>query len=436
MGSDLSDSKRIDVVVIGAGLAGLNAARHVRQAGRSVLVLEARTEVGGRTRTRFLDGEVADFGGEWIGWAHRRVRTLASELGLATEPARNAGYPVLWRLPSGESVGRLPPARTWAGIGRVFAAATWAARGIDRSAPWSARRAGELDSVSVADWFAQLGIRGDARYILECLIGALSSSELERLSLLHFLWWMRHAGDPLRSLHTTFQWRLTEGAQALARGITRQLGDAVRTNSLVRKIVQDDRVLIHTDAGESYESKRAILAVPVSHVQRIELDPRLPKPARDLANLRIGPGTKAIALLPPGHNTRHNTVIGGKQLWGAWRRGDRITGFAPPPADHLSDDELQRDLARAFGVEAGDLRSPTVFRWANEPHIPGCDIAFAPGELSRYGSVLARPHGRLHFAGTERSSWPNNMEGALQSGEHAALEATTNTAAPRPEPTS
>jgi monoamine oxidase len=63
-----------------------------------------------------------------------------------------------------------------------------------------------------------------------------------------------------------------------------------------------------------------------------------------------------------------------------------------------------------------------VFRWADEQHIPGCDAAFAPGEVCRYGSALARPHGRLHFAGAERSSWPNNMEGALESGERAARE--------------
>jgi monoamine oxidase len=67
-------------------------------------------------------------------------------------------------------------------------------------------------------------------------------------------------------------------------------------------------------------------------------------------------------------------------------------------------------------------RSPTVFRWADEEHIPGCDLAFAPGDVYRFGPWLTKPHGRLHFAGTERSSWPNNMEGALESGERAARE--------------
>ncbi|MGH2866875.1 MAG: flavin monoamine oxidase family protein, partial [Solirubrobacteraceae bacterium] len=387
--------QRFDVIVVGAGLAGLNAARHLRRAGRSVLVLEARSEVGGRTRTRILEGNVADFGGEWIGWAHRRARALARELGLAVEPARNVGHPVLWRLPGGESIGRLPPARTWTDLARVFAAAAWTARAIDRTAPWSVTRASELDAVSVADWIDEMGVCGEARYILERLIGSLSSQQLERLSLLHLLWWMRHAGDPLRSLHTTFQWRLEAGAQELARGIARQFGDAVRTDSLVRKIVQNDSVIVEVEGGETYESERAIIAVPVPYVERIALNPPLPEQFRELSNLHIGPGTKVIALLPPGHGARHNTVIGGERLWGAWRRGDRVTGFAPPPAAELPDDELRADLAHAFNVAAGDLRSPSIFRWAGEAHIPGCDVAFAPGELCRYGPLLARPHGRL-----------------------------------------
>ena len=68
------------------------------------------------------------------------------------------------------------------------------------------------------------------------------------------------------------------------------------------------------------------------------------------------------------------------------------------------------------------MRSPTVFRWAEEERIPGCDLAFAPGEVCRFGPWLTKPHGRLYFVGTERSSWLNNMEGALESGERAARE--------------
>lgn len=388
-----------------------------------MLVLEARSEVGGRTRSRAVGGVVADFGGEWIGWAHRRAHGLVRELGLTAEPARNAGYPVLWRLPSGELVGRLPPASSWSGLARVVGKAAWLARGIRTTAPWEAKRARELDAISIAEWLDRLGVAGNARYILERLIGSLSSRELERLSLLHFLWWMRLAGGSLRSLHTSFQSRLSEGAQEISRRIARELGDSVRVNAPVRRVAQaGDEVAVEVEGGESCEGRRAIIAVPVPYVERIDLDPPLPERQRELAAMNIGAATKVIAILPRGHGVRHNTVIGGEALWSAWRHGDRVTGFAPPPSDLLPAEALVADLARAFRVAPGDLRSVTVFRWAEEEYIPGCDVAFAPGEVCRYGPALARPYGRLHFAGAERSSWPNNMEGALESGERAARE--------------
>lgn len=387
-----------------------------------MLVLEARSEVGGRTHSRTVGGVVADFGGEWIGRAHRRTRGLVRELGLTVEPARNTGYPVLWRLPSGESIGRLPPAGSWSGLARVFGKAARLARGIRTTAPWEAPRAREFDAISTSGWFDGL-VDGEAAYVLERLIGSLSSRELERLSLLHFLWWMRLAGGPLRSLHTSFQSRVSEGAQEISRRIARELGDTVRVDAPARRIAQArDEVVVEVDGGEGYEAQRAIIAVPVPNVERIEFDPPLPERQRELSAINIGAATKVIALLPRGHGVRHNTVIGGEALWSAWRHDDRVTGFAPPPSDLLPAEVLVADLARAFRVAPGDLSSATVFRWADEEYIPGCDVAFAPGEVCRYGPALARPHGRLHFAGAERSSWPNNMEGALESGERAARE--------------
>lgn len=410
------------MLIVGAGLAGLSAARRLRQAGRSVFVIEARSEVGGRTRTRVVEGRVADFGGEWIGWAHRRVRRLARELELTVEPARSVGSPVLWRLRDRQSTGRLPPATLWRNLVRVFASAARLSRGIDPDAPWEARQAPAIDAVSVAEWLDRLGVAGDARYLLERLIASLSSCELERLSLLHFLWWMRHAGGPLRSLHTTFQSRLAEGAQELSVRLARELGDAVRLESPVRRIAYDNEVTVELRGGETYAGRRGVVATPASRIDRIEFDPALPQRQRELSTLAIGPATKIIALLPRGHGVRHNTVIGGEDVWAAWRRGDCVTGFSPPPASDLPDEVLGTDLAQAFGVAPGELRSPTVFRWAEEEHIPGCDVGFAPGQVCRLGPWLARTHGPIHFAGAERSRWPNNMEGAIESGERAAGE--------------
>lgn len=119
-------------------------------------------------------------------------------------------------------------------------------------------------------------------------------------------------------------------------------------------------------------------------------------------------------------------MIGGRHLWGAWRRGDRVTGFVPPIAGKVQDVDLIEDLAVAFGVEnPTSLRSPTVFRWADQDYIGGCDAVFAPGQVRHFGPYLAAAHGLVRFAGVARSSWPDNMEGAVRSGERAAEETLT-----------
>lgn len=413
----------VDVAVVGAGLAGLTAAGAVQRAGRSVVVVEARDEVGGRARSRELDGLTADYGGEWIGRAHRRMHRLVRDLGLDVEPAANIGRRIRWRLPNRSTTGRLPPPRTWLGLARAIGRAAWQSRGIDPEAPWTARRAGELDDRSVAGWLDEIGLHAEARYLLERLIGSLACQSLDSMSLLHLLWLLRIAGGPVRSLNATFQWRISQGAQQVARGLAEPL--AVRLNTPIERINQDgDTATIHA-TELSVRAKRVIVAVPVTQLPRISFDPPLPPDLQRLSDLHIGPGTKVIAVLAHGHSVRHNTVLGGDILWGGWRRGDRVTGFVPPAGADATDDALVADLASAFDVRPDQLRSATVVRWTDEPHIGGCDAVFAPGEVCALGPLLARPHGLLEFAGAERSSWPDNMEGAVRSGERAAHRTLT-----------
>jgi monoamine oxidase len=412
--------REVDVVIVGAGLAGLYAARCLTRAGKRVVVLEARSEVGGRTRTRLVDGEIADFGAEWIGHAHRRAHALVRELNLSTEPAENLGGRCLWRLPSGDSVGRLPPVRTWQSFIRLYVAALRRGRGIRTESPWSAARAAELDDMSVATWLDTLHLDSDARYVVERLIGALTGPDLHRLSLLHLLWLFRLAGGPVRTLVTTFQWRLREGAQALSRGMADGLGDSVELDAVVQHLSQDEAgVTVSLREGTSYRASHAIVAVPVSHLRDIEMDPPLPEDQIRVSNLEIAAASKVIGLLPSGHQVRHTTVIGGDHVWAAWRRGNRVTGFVPASRD-AEDRVVQADLAAAFGIEPEALRATSVHRWADEVHIGGCDAAFAPGEVCGFGPALAKAHGRVQFAGAERSSWPDNMEGALESGGRSA----------------
>lgn len=415
------DTRACDVVVVGAGLAGLTTATALHRAGRSVLVLEARDEVGGRTRSRAADGVVTDLGGEWVGRAHRSMRSLVADLGLDLEPARVLGAPVLWRLPHGHSRGRTPPARVWRDLYHLHARVVRDAHGIDPEAPWRARWADELDAWSIADWLDELDLGADSRYLFERIVGSLVCAPVESTSLLHLLWLARLAGGPLRSLHTTFQWRIAQGAQEVALRLAARLGDAVRLQTPVERVVQEGGAVAAYGGGREYRADRAVVTVPVHRLGRIDFEPALPEGLRSLANLHVGAGVKAVGTLPEGHDVAHTSVVGGDVLWAAWRRGGRVTGFVPGAAD-APDDVLLADLAAAFGTGADRLRSARVFRWVDEGNVGGCAVSFAPGEVCRLGPRLAEAHGLVRFAGAERSGWPNNMEGAVRSGLRAARE--------------
>jgi monoamine oxidase len=415
---------RVDVVVVGAGLAGLSAARRLRRAGKTVMILEARDEVGGRTRSRELDGGVVDFGGEWIGRAHTRMRRLVRELGLHVESARNIGHPILWRLPNRQTCRRLPPTRALREVAGVVVRAGRDSRGVNPSAPWAASRAEELDALSVADWLDQRRLNNDGRYLFERLIGSLACQSLDAMSALQLMWLLRMAGNPIFSVATTFQWRIAEGAQEVSNRIVQELcGESVHLGSPVRRIHQHEDCTEVIAENRNVHGRRTIVATPVPQVTTIAFDPPLPPALERLSQLHVGAGTKVIARLPAGHHVGHNTVVGGRCLWGGWRRGDRITGFTPPMAGKVSDADLISDLATAFGVKSPTgLRCPTVFRWAEQDYIGGCDAVFAPGQVRGFGPLLRDRHGLVHFASVARSSWPDNMEGAVRSGERAADE--------------
>lgn len=411
-----------DIVIVGAGLAGLSAAHRLHANGVDVTVLEAADQVGGRTRSEVVDGSTIDFGAEWLGPRHTHLQALIRELNLTTEPARMFGRPIRWRGATRERVGRSLPVRDEIAAARLLWRLRRLAHDVDAHHPWDSPRAAERDRTTFGDWLRSNGARGDLYRYIAGVVGMLTGTQVDQLSLLQVLWWCARAGGPIAMIRTTFAARVTGGTQSIANALAAELNERVRTSCTATRIAQDDRgVTVHTDTGDAYRSRRVIVTGSLDSAAPISFDPDL---HTDLDELRIPPSIKVTATLPHRHQPRHVLTLGGKPLGAAWRNGARITGFVLPGEDKVTDDDLIADLASCYDIHPEQLRFPRVFCWSEHPAVGGCDIGFRPGQITTLGPYLAIGHGRIDVAGAERSSWPNNMEGAVESGHRAAVAVT------------
>jgi monoamine oxidase len=408
------------IVIVGAGLAGLSAALALHRAGVEVTVMEASDHVGGRTRTVSAQGHLIECGAEWLGPRHVHLRRLVDSLGLDLEPVRQIGYPVLWREPGSDRVSRLLPPGLRTDMLRALYRAGRLARSLDPCAPWTSPEAAALDERSVGSLLDEIRASDSARHYLGGLMEMLSGTLADELSLLHLLWWIRRANGPIRAFRATFDSHVVQGTQAIADQIRLRLGKRVVLNAPAAQIVQGAQVEVSTADGRTFSGRRAIVAAPWHGAVQPNYDPPLPPEIAALAALRSGPGIKVSGILPNDSKAKHRIALGGPSIKGAWRLGGRVSGYVPPTVAAPGDDALIAELASCFGLPPDALGSPTVMRWTTQFAAGGCDIGFTVGQLTQHGSHLRASHGLVHFAGVERSSWPNNMEGAVESGEETA----------------
>jgi monoamine oxidase len=438
----------LDAVVVGAGYAGLAAARRLAEEGGSTVVLEARDRVGGRTHTVEEAGAKVDLGGQWIGPTQDHAYALADEMGVATFPQWTAGEDVVFEQGRSRRVRGEDgyDADDLAEYGTAVAAMEEEADGIPLERPWETPHARSLDAITFATWLDEHIERSGARTMLATTVANIFAAEPASMSALHVLFYVRSAGGWEALVNTeggAQQDRLVGGLQEPAVRLASRLGEAVRLGWPVRAVSQDaSGVTVAGDAGE-VRARRAIVALPPALAGRLVYDPPLPA-RRDQLTQR----------LPGGSVVKFNVVYPTP-----WWRDLGLKGFIYSP-DEMTTMMFDATPAggepgvivgfmegangvEAGGIEPGERRAGVVEQvgralgdhgeesigyvdcdWSAEVWTRGCYGAhFPPGVWTQFGPALREPVGRVHWAGTETAErWMGYVDGAIESGIRAADE--------------
>ncbi len=440
--------KRVDVVVVGAGFAGLTAATTLARAGKSVLVLEQLDRVGGRTKPGKLAGHTVDIGGQWVGPTQTALLGLGKRYGVQTEEQYVSGDGVM--VANGNptrfagSVPSLEPADL-AQLGNAIAQIDQAAAALDAARPWASKDAERLDAITSRAWFEANVPSRPAREVLELFWRVVYSVEANEVSHLFALEYVRAAGGVAQLIGTrgaaqdaTF----VGGVHQIADKMAATLGGRVRLGTRVIGISQDSKGVRVRCADGEIAADRVVLALPPSAVARLAATPDLPPMHRFIANrMPLGSVIKFLVAYPtPFWRARGLSglvvdpagpvkVILDKTLPGG---AGGLVGFfngADAARASLLTAAQRRDLVvahavRHLGPEAARPLDYIDNDWLAEEGIGGGYTSIPGiGVFCRAGGALREPHGRIHFAGTETSdTWPGYIDGAVRSGERAAAE--------------
>jgi monoamine oxidase len=449
-----------DVVVVGAGFAGLAAARRLMGEGRSVIVLEARNRVGGRALNYELPGgEVSERGATFIGPTQTRIAALADAVGVKTFDTYDTGKAVAILQGSRTEyedtglTGTAPPDPSiLPELALITGMLDDMAADIDVNAPWRAQLAGQYDSQTMQTWLDQHSATERFRALAALATRPIFGAEPRELSLLYVLFYIAASGDEnhVGTFERNFdtrggaqQSRFVGGSQLVAQKVAKELGRRVVLSSPVRRIVQGGgHVDVYSDRY-TVRAKRVIVAIPPTLAGRIDYQPILPF-QRDQLTQRLGQGalTKVTAvydtpfwreagLSGTGLSTDHVVSAAFDDSPPGGRPGvvfGFVGGDKAREVDRLSPAERRKAVLDSFvaffGPKAAKPIDYVETTWAAEQWTRGCPVGIAgPGTLFAYGEWLRKPVGRIHWAGTETSTyWAGYMDGAVRSGERAAQE--------------
>jgi monoamine oxidase len=440
-----------DVVIVGAGLSGMIAARKLLEAGLTPVVLEADDRVGGRILTEVVDGVPLELGAQWIGDTHQRMFGLAAELGVETFAQYDEGETSYELDGSGvlrehDFHARYQP--ELAEVEVVLRRLDALAAEVPVDAPWLAARAAEWDAITAGAWYDAQELSVVGRTLLEiCTVGILAVPTAE-VSFLHLLFTIQTCGV------TAELFAESEGGAQTTRfvggtsEIPRRLADLISNHIVLKSPVlliehSADSVTVHCRGGLVARGRRAIVAISPTLAGRIMYDPPL-SGVRDQLTQRLPNGSAMKAFFvysepfwrAAGFNGQLISDVGPARMSNdtcipgdergvilLFLEGEQArTVGRLPEADRRA--AMTAELVRHFGSQAAHPDFYVDGEWSDRQWTRGCYNAnHGPHVWTKYGPALTVPIGAIHWASTDTAThWSAYMEGAVDAGERAARE--------------
>lgn len=424
--------RRVDVVVVGAGLAGLRAATDLVAVGRRVMVLEARDRVGGRVWSHhFANGQWCERGAEFIDANHTEVLGLAADLGLdLLDVASGADGDARRLLDVG---GRVTPFALHhtlhSELARWREAMDLLAASVDPDHPTDGELAGVLDETALSSYLSALQLSPLTRVVVgralrtEYMVGPDEVSQLMAA-------WMtarhRRAGEGFEA------YRIAGGNDQLATGLAAGLGDRVHLGAAVVDLDADtgavtlaDRTVVMAD--------EIVATLPLPVLGRVWQDMPTVLAA---AGYGIGGKVSVQTSRRIWHDYGRSGSVVTDRAWGElWDTSERQPGDAGVLTALLSShdgaalaslpDTAERvvgEAERIFPGFKGLAGERVQTDWTHDPHSLGCYVTYGPGQMLAAWPALHRRYGRLRLGGEHTDAFSGYMEGALRSGARVAAE--------------